>query len=75
VNPALRLLMDSESGTAMTLGRTSLVTEAEAEGLSRMPVGMVVGGGEGRNSRDFPKIKADNAKSNDNDYGSPRYKN
>jgi Xaa-Pro dipeptidase len=37
------ILMDSDSGAAMTLGRTSLVTEAGAEGLSRMPVEMVVG--------------------------------
>jgi Xaa-Pro dipeptidase len=37
------ILMDSDSGSAMTLGRTSLVTEAGAEGLSRMPVEMVVG--------------------------------
>jgi Xaa-Pro dipeptidase len=37
------ILMDSDSGSAMTLGRTSLVTEAGAEGLSRMPLEMVVG--------------------------------
>ncbi len=37
------ILMDSVSGTAMTLGRTSLVTETGAEGLSRMPLEMVVG--------------------------------
>jgi Xaa-Pro dipeptidase len=37
------ILMDSDTGTAMTLGRTSLVTDAGAEGLSRMPVDMVVG--------------------------------
>jgi Xaa-Pro dipeptidase len=37
------ILMDSESATAMTLGRTSLVTETGAEVLSRMPVEMVVG--------------------------------
>jgi len=37
------ILMDSDTGTAMTLGRTSLVTETGAEGLSRMPVEMVVG--------------------------------
>ncbi|MHA1527739.1 MAG: M24 family metallopeptidase, partial [Alphaproteobacteria bacterium] len=37
------ILMDSESNTAMTLGRTSLVTEAGAEALSRMPLEMVVG--------------------------------
>ena len=37
------ILMDSDSGTAMTLGRTSVVTATGAEGLSRMPVEMVVG--------------------------------
>jgi len=37
------ILMDSASGTAMTLGRTSLVTERGAERLSRMPLEMVVG--------------------------------
>jgi Xaa-Pro aminopeptidase len=37
------ILMDSESQTAMTLGRTSLVTGAGAEVLSRMPLEMVVG--------------------------------
>jgi len=37
------ILMDSESGTAMTLGRTSRVTEAGAEVLSWMPLEMVVG--------------------------------
>jgi len=37
------ILMDSDSGSAMTLGRTPLVTEAGAEALSRMPVAMVVG--------------------------------
>ena len=36
------ILMDSASGAAMTLGRTSLVTEAGAEPLSRMPLGLVV---------------------------------
>jgi Xaa-Pro dipeptidase len=36
------ILFDSEQGTAMTLGRTSLVTEAGAEPLSRMPLGLVV---------------------------------
>jgi len=35
--------MGSDSGSAMTLGRTSLVPETGAEGLSRMPVEMVVG--------------------------------
>jgi len=39
------IVMDSDSGTAMTLGRTSLVTEAGAERLSRMPLEMVVGKG------------------------------
>ncbi len=37
------ILMDSDSATAMTLGRTSLVMENGAEGLSRMPVELVVG--------------------------------
>ena len=37
------ILMDSDTGSAMTLGRTSLVTDGGAEVLSRMPVGMVVG--------------------------------
>jgi len=37
------ILMDSDSGAAMTLGRTSLVTEQGAECLSRMPLEMVVG--------------------------------
>jgi len=37
------ILMNSDSGTAMTLGRTSLVTETGAERLSRMPLEMVVG--------------------------------
>jgi Xaa-Pro dipeptidase len=36
------ILFDSEQGTAMTLGRTSLVTESGAEPLSRMPLGLVV---------------------------------
>ena len=35
------ILADADSGTAMTLGRTSLVGEAGAEPLSRMPLGMV----------------------------------
>ncbi len=39
------ILMDSDSNTAMTLGRTSLVTETGAEALSRMPLEMVVGKG------------------------------
>jgi Xaa-Pro dipeptidase len=37
------IMMDSETGTAMTLGRTSLVTEAAAEPLGRMPLGLVAG--------------------------------
>ncbi len=37
------ILADSGSDTAMTLGRTSLVTDAGAEPLSRMPLEMVVG--------------------------------
>ena len=36
------ILMDSDSETAMCLGRTSLVTETGAEPLSRMPLDMVV---------------------------------
>jgi len=36
------ILMDSESGAAMCLGRTSLVTEAGSEPLSAMPLGLVV---------------------------------
>lgn len=36
------ILMDSETGTAMTLGRTSLVTETGAEVMSRMPLEMVI---------------------------------
>ncbi|MBK0399407.1 aminopeptidase P family protein [Limibaculum sp. M0105] len=36
------ILMDSESRTAMCLGRTSLVTDGAAEPLSRMPLDMVV---------------------------------
>jgi Xaa-Pro dipeptidase len=36
------ILMDSDSGSAMCLGRTSLVTEAGAEPLGRMPLEMVV---------------------------------
>ena len=36
------ILMDSESGTAMTLGRTSVVTESGSEPLGRMPLDMVV---------------------------------
>ncbi|MEM9059601.1 MAG: Xaa-Pro peptidase family protein [Pseudomonadota bacterium] len=35
------ILMDSGSGAAMTLGRTSLVTESVAESLSRMPLDLV----------------------------------
>jgi Xaa-Pro dipeptidase len=37
------IMMDSGTGSAMTLGRTSLVTDGAAEPLSRMPLGMVVG--------------------------------
>ena len=37
------IIADSETGTAMTLGRTSLVTGRGAEPLSRMPLGMVMG--------------------------------
>ena len=36
------ILMDSDSGTAMCLGRTSLVGEDGAEPLSRMPLAMVM---------------------------------
>lgn len=36
------ILFDSERGTAITLGCTSLVTEGAAEPLSRMPLGLVV---------------------------------
>ncbi|MEM7498115.1 MAG: Xaa-Pro peptidase family protein [Pseudomonadota bacterium] len=36
------ILMDSASGTAMCLGRTSLVTESGSEPLSAMPLGMTV---------------------------------
>ncbi|WP_118138009.1 Xaa-Pro peptidase family protein [Oceanicella sp. SM1341] len=36
------ILMDSDSGTAMTLGRTSLVTEAGADPLSRLPLALDV---------------------------------
>jgi Xaa-Pro dipeptidase len=35
------ILFDADRGLAMTLGRTSLVTEAGAEALSRAPVGLV----------------------------------
>jgi len=35
------ILMDSDSGTAMTLGRTSLVTQDGAEVLSRLPLDLV----------------------------------
>ena len=35
------ILMDSDSGTAMTLGRTSLVTETGAEPLSRAPLELI----------------------------------
>jgi Xaa-Pro aminopeptidase len=36
------ILMDSDSGRAMTLGRTSLVTASGAEPLSRAPLDLVV---------------------------------
>lgn len=36
------ILMDSDSGAAMTLGRTSLVTHDGAEPLSRMPLELIV---------------------------------
>jgi Xaa-Pro dipeptidase len=36
------ILMDSGTGTAMTLGRTSLVGEGGAEPLSRAPLELVV---------------------------------
>ena len=36
------IIFDSEAGLAMTLGRTSLVTEAGAEPLSRAPLDLVV---------------------------------
>ncbi|MEO1775577.1 MAG: Xaa-Pro peptidase family protein [Pseudomonadota bacterium] len=36
------ILMNSDSGTAMCLGRTSLIGETAAEPLSRMPLEMVV---------------------------------
>ena len=36
------ILMDSGSGAAMTLGRTSLVTEGGAEPLSRLPLDLTV---------------------------------
>ena len=36
------ILMDSESGAAMTLGRTSLVTDSGSEPLNRMPLELVV---------------------------------
>ncbi len=36
------ILAESDSGTAMTLGRTSLVTEQGAKPLSRMPLELVV---------------------------------
>ena len=35
------ILMDSDSGTAMTLGRTSLVTSGGAEVLSRLPLDLI----------------------------------
>ena len=36
------ILMDSDTRTAMCLGRTSLVTDAGAEVLSRLPLEMIV---------------------------------
>jgi Xaa-Pro dipeptidase len=36
------IIFDSEAGLAMTLGRTSLVTEAGAEPLSKAPLDLVV---------------------------------
>lgn len=36
------ILMDSDTNTAMTLGRTSLVTDQGSEPLSRMPLSLVV---------------------------------
>ncbi|MEO1495353.1 MAG: M24 family metallopeptidase, partial [Pseudomonadota bacterium] len=36
------ILMDSDSQTAMTLGRTSLVTETGSEPLGRMPLELVI---------------------------------
>ncbi|MEM6663709.1 MAG: Xaa-Pro peptidase family protein [Pseudomonadota bacterium] len=36
------ILMDSDSGTAMTLGRTSIVTESGSEPLGNMPLDLVV---------------------------------
>ena len=37
------ILMDSASGTAMSLGRTSIVGEEGAEPLSKAPLELVVG--------------------------------
>jgi Xaa-Pro dipeptidase len=36
------ILMDSDSGTAMTLGRTSIVTEGETETLSKHPLDLIM---------------------------------
>ncbi|MGH6915225.1 MAG: M24 family metallopeptidase, partial [Geminicoccales bacterium] len=36
------ILFDSEAGLAMTLGRTSLITDRGAEALSKAPLGLVV---------------------------------
>jgi Xaa-Pro dipeptidase len=36
------IIFDSEAGLAMMLGRTSLVTEAGAEPLSKAPLDLVV---------------------------------
>ena len=35
------ILMDSDSGTAMTLGRTYILTDGAPEPLSRMPLDMI----------------------------------
>ena len=36
------IIMDSETNTAMCLGRTSLIGEAAAEPLSRLPLDLIV---------------------------------
>ena len=36
------ILVDSESGTAITQGRTSIVTDDGSEPLGRMPLDLVV---------------------------------
>ena len=38
------ILMDSEAGTAMCLGRTSIIGEGASEVLSRLPLELVAGG-------------------------------